>query len=353
MSRLAVVAIVVAVLAAALVWIFRTSDARIVARFAPNDEYVKSAALSPDGKVLATSYSGTRLWDASTGEQIAYLPQVRGGDSKAIALLSDPCVGVGVAGLIPRARAEEPQVLTLFSCRGDALTTLKVIGEATGIVQEMTIVPACSLILVRFSTGVVVVDARSRSIRADLTKLFPKEAKAIAGSSLTCTAFVGVAESQQERFLLRIDLAKRQVVKLASIPVSTAFAFVSPLTLSADEKRLAAMLKKYTESSSPCDAIGSDCMVIFDTQSGVQLATHTTPGTSGAMPLGVEYIDDQHIALLVDATVFMLDLHSGESTPWTAASDIDEVWAIAYAKSAHRFAAAGKSEVRVIELTSR
>ncbi len=354
MSRLAAVALVVAILAAGFVWVWRTSDARVVARFAPNDEYTKSAALTPDGKILATSYSGTRLWDADTGKQIAELPNVFGGDKKTIALLSEPCVGLGVAGRMPRATVEEPQILALFSCRGDMLATLTPTGLATGMVEEMTVVPGCGLVLVRFSTGVVVIDAGSRSIRADLTKLFPKEAQAIVGAGKSCTAFVGIDQPQQEGSLLRVDLAKGQVTKLTSIPVSTGFAVASPMALSVDETRLAAVFRKYSESTaSPCDAIGSDCMVIFDTESGAHAATHSTPGTSGETPWGLEYIDEQRIALLVDAEIFMLDLRTGETDQWAPASDIDEVFAIAYAKSARRFAVAGKSEVRVFEFANR
>jgi hypothetical protein len=186
-----------------------------------------------------------------------------------------------------------------------------------------------------------------------LTALFPKEAQAIAGGGRSCTAFVGVDQPQQEGFILRVDLEKGQVTKLSGIPVSTSFAVASPIALSADEKRLAVVFRKYTEAASPCDAIDSDiCMVIFDTQSGAQIATHAPPGTTGGTPIDLGYIDEQRIALLVDAKVFMLDLRSGETSPWSRTSDIDEVFAIAYARSARRFTAAGKSEVRVLEFAN-
>ena len=273
MSRLAAIVLLVAVLAAAFVWIFRT-DARVVARFGPNDEYTRSAAFTPDGKILATSYSGTRLWDADTGKQIAELPDVFGGYKRTIALLSDPCVGVGVAGRLPWAM-HESQHLTLFSCRGDALTTLTPTGLATGNVQEMTVIPACRLILVRFTKGVVVIDAVSHSIRTDLTALFPKEAQAIAGGGRSCTAFVGVDQSQQEGSILRVDLEKGQVAKLSNIPVSTGFADASPIALSADEKRLAVVFRTYTEATSPCDAVDSDTCMSFSTHSRVRRSQRT------------------------------------------------------------------------------
>jgi hypothetical protein len=318
-----------------------------------------SMALSAHGDYLVTFDDVTRIWDVARAREIGTLADVGPGrPPNSVAILDDPCVGVASEyGTYDAADPYAAANLSVFSCQGEKLASLPVKHLARGSVSSATAVPACGLIVMQFAHGVVVVDGKSRTVRPELSKIFPNEVAVVAAAWRSCVVYVGVNGSRDASGrLFRIDLTARTIsdVVLSSDAGSTGIAyFPKPMaTVSPDDTRLAVVVSRRKPPVGELSG-GAERVELFDVTAGRVLHVVPLSRLAGHVVDGLVLLDFQRAALISYGgphTLQLIDFSGDAATVTSPSKAFGFPFHLTYAPARRRLAVRNDKTVAVFDL---